>query len=428
MPDLLLELFSEEIPARMQAQAAEDLQAARHRRAGRARLDSTRAPQSFATPRRLALHIAGLPARQPDTREERKGPRVGAPDGGDQGFLKSAGLASIEARRSSRTPRRASSTSPSSSGRAAPTREVLAEILPAIIESFPWPKSMRWGAASTRPDALRWVRPLHAILCTFGRTDETPRSCRSRRRDRAGDIDLRPSLHGAGRDHGAPLRRLCRRRWEGESRARRRAAQATSSCTTRAILALAQGLELVEDEGLLEEVAGLVEWPVVLMGAFDEEFLEIPPEVIRATIRANQKCFVLRDPRQGRLANSSSSSPISRRSDGGAAIAAGNERVMRARLSDARHFWRDRSRAAARLQGQGGQAARTAARQAEGAQHRLPREARHAGRARRAHRGAGEGARADGRRRRRTWPSAPRSSPRPISSPRWSASSPNCRA
>src|ERR1700749_4122838 len=173
MPDLLLELFSEEIPARMQRQAAEDLK----RLVTNALVERNlvyEGAQSFVTPRRLTLHVVGLPAAQPNLREERKGPRVGAPDAAIQGFLKSAGLARIEDARIETDPKKgefyvAVIEKP---GRA--TRDVLAEILPAIIRSFPWPKSMRWGAASAQPEALRWVRPLHSVLCTFGDHTETP--------------------------------------------------------------------------------------------------------------------------------------------------------------------------------------------------------------------------------------------------------------
>jgi glycyl-tRNA synthetase beta chain len=174
MPDLLLELFSEEIPARMQAQAAEDL-----RRlvtdALRERGLSHEGAVSFATPRRLALHVAGLPARQPDTREEKRGPRVGAPDAAVQGFLKNAGLASIAEAKILRDSKKGEFYVAVIEQEGRDTLDVLAEVLPAVIKSFPWPKSMRWGSASARADALRWVRPLHAILATFGPETEDRR-------------------------------------------------------------------------------------------------------------------------------------------------------------------------------------------------------------------------------------------------------------
>ena len=180
MPDLLLELFSEEIPARMQRQAADDLK--RLVTGALVEADVTlRGRAGFATPRRLALHVVGLPAAQPDRREERKGPRVGAPEGAIAGLSEErrASRAS-RTRKSCRTARRASSMSRSSRSRAAPTRELIAEMLPAILRAFPWPKSMRWGAASARAEALRWVRPLRSIVCTFGARTRRPRRSPSR--------------------------------------------------------------------------------------------------------------------------------------------------------------------------------------------------------------------------------------------------------
>jgi len=170
MPDLLLELFSEEIPARMQKQAAEDLK----RLVTHALVErglTYEGAAAYATPRRLALQVVGLPARQPDVREERKGPRVGAPEAAIQGFLKSAGLASIDEATIEKDPKKGEFYVAVIERAGAETIAVLAEILPAIVKSFPWPKSMRWGAASMRPDALRWVRPLHSILALL---DGTP--------------------------------------------------------------------------------------------------------------------------------------------------------------------------------------------------------------------------------------------------------------
>src|ERR1700684_1690707 len=177
MPDLLLELFSEEIPARMQRQGAEDLK----RLVTGALVERGlvyEGAQSFATPRRLALHIVGLPAEQPKSVEERKGPRVGAPEAAIQGFLKSAGLASIEQAKIERDPKKGEFYVAAIERPGRATAEGIAGIAPAIIRGFPWPKSMRWGAASARPDALRWVRPLHAIVCTFGFAHETPQVVR----------------------------------------------------------------------------------------------------------------------------------------------------------------------------------------------------------------------------------------------------------
>src|SRR6516162_7272343 len=166
MPDLLLELFSEEIPARMQRQAAEDLK----RLVTNALVERSllyEGAQSFVTPRRLALHVVGLPAAQADLREERKGPRVGAPEAAIQGFLKSAGLARIEDASIEKDPKKGEFYVAVIEKPGRSTKDALAEIIPAMIRSFPWPKSMRWGAGSTKPDALRWVRPLRGILCTL---------------------------------------------------------------------------------------------------------------------------------------------------------------------------------------------------------------------------------------------------------------------
>ncbi len=338
MPELLLELFSEEIPARMQAQAAEDLK----KLVTGALVErgmTYEGAAAFATPRRLALHVAGLPARQPDTREEKKGPRVGAPDAAVQGFLKSAGLASLDQAKIEKDPKGKGEFYVAVIERAGrDTTAVLAEILPGIIRSFPWPKSMRWGAASTRSDALRWVRPLHSILCTFGPETEEPEIVDFEVDGvRAGNTTFGHRFLSPGA--------IKVRRFDDYVPALEKAKVILDPARRRDIilndaknLAFAQGLELVEDEGLLHEVAGLVEWPVPLMGEFDEAFLAIPPEVIRATIRANQKCFVLRQ-RDGGLTNKFILVSNITATDDGKAIAAGNGRVVRARLSDALYFW-----------------------------------------------------------------------------------------
>jgi glycyl-tRNA synthetase beta chain len=337
MPDLLLELFSEEIPARMQARAAEDLRKAVTDRLVDAGLLYEGA-KAFVTPRRLALAVQGVPVRQPDRREEKKGPRVGAPDQAIAGFLKAAGLKSIgEAK-----------VQPDKKGDfyvavvekpGRPALDVLSEILPEVIKTFPWPKSMRWGAQSKNPGALRWVRPLHSIVATFGPETEEP--------------DIVPFTVGGvsagnvtrGHRFLAPESFTVRRLADYMAKLdkakvvpdpeRRRSIILTEAKQ----LAFAQGMELVEDEGLLAETAGLVEWPVVLMGAFDETFLHIPEEVVRATIRNNQKCFVLRDAAHARLVNKFLLVANLEAEDDGTAIVAGNERVIRARLSDARFFY-----------------------------------------------------------------------------------------
>jgi len=337
MPDLLLELFSEEIPARMQRQAAEDLR----KLVTNALVDAGltyEGAQAFATPRRLTLHVVGLPAAQPDRREERKGPRVGAPDAAVQGFLKSAGLASLDQAQKVSDGKKGEIYVALIERKGRATPELIADLLPPILRAFPWPKSMRWGAGSVKPDALRWVRPLRSIVCTFGGLHETPEIVPFTLDGIAsGDV-----THGHRFLAPAPIHV---RRFDDYVQALQKARVVLDADRRKQIiladarsLALAQGLELVEDEGLLEEVAGLVEWPVVLMGVFEPEFLEIPPEGIRATIRANQKCFVLRDA-EGKLANRFVLVSNLIASDGGAAIAAGNARVVRARLSDARHFW-----------------------------------------------------------------------------------------
>src|ERR1700691_6225781 len=337
MPDLLLELFSEEIPARMQARAAEDLRKAVTDRLVEAGL-AYEGVKAFVTPRRLALAVHGVPVRQPDLREEKKGPRVGAPENAIAGFLKAAGLKSIgEAKVQPDKKGDFYVAVIERPGRAA--LEVIAEILPAVIKSFPWPKSMRWGAASAEPGALTWVRPLHSIVATFGPETEDP--------------DIVPFKVGGiaagnetrGHRFLAPEKFTVRRLADYQQKLdkakvvldaeRRRAIILTEAKQ----LAFAQGLELVADEGLLNEVAGLVEWPVVLMGSFDQKFLQIPEEVIRATIRNNQKCFVLRDAAHAKLIDKFILVANLEAEDGGAAIIAGNERVIRARLSDAKFFY-----------------------------------------------------------------------------------------
>ena len=337
MPDLLFELFSEEIPARMQARAADDLKKMVTDRLVDAGLVYEGA-RAYVTPRRLTLFVQGVPVRQPDLREEKKGPRVGAPDAAIQGFLKSAGLASVSEAKIERDKRGdfyvALIEKP---GR--PAADVLTEILPIVVRTFPWPKAMRWGKASAKPGALTWVRPLHSIVATFGPETEEP------------DI-LTFAIDGiaAGNStHGhrfmAPTAITVRRFADYEAKLAHAkvvldpARRAEIILSDAKNLAFAQGFELVEDEALLAEVTGLVEWPVVLMGSFDQSFLSIPPEVIRATIRNNQKCFVLRDPQTAELVNKFILVSNMEASDGGKEIIAGNERVIRARLSDAKFFY-----------------------------------------------------------------------------------------
>ena len=337
MPDLLLELFSEEIPARMQRKAAADLQKLVTDALVNAGLVYEGA-KAFATPRRLALTVHGLPARSPDQREEKKGPRVGAPEQAIAGFLKAAGLASIDQAKVQADKKGDFYVAViEKDGR--PAGEVIAEIVPSIIRSFPWPKAMRWGERSAEPGALTWVRPLHSILCVFGpETEETE----------VVPFEIGGIASGdTTRGHRFMAPEPIRVRRFADYLTRLEAARVVLDADRRKAMiladakdrALAAGLELVEDEGLLEEVAGLVEWPVVLMGAFEEDFLDIPPEVIRTTIRNNQKCFVLNDLKTGQLANRFVMVANIEASDGGKAIAAGNGRVIRSRLADARYFW-----------------------------------------------------------------------------------------
>jgi glycyl-tRNA synthetase beta chain len=337
MPDLLLELFSEEIPARMQARAAEDLRKAVTDRLVGAGLVYEGA-KAFVTPRRLTLSVHGVPARQPDLREEKKGPRVGAPDNAIAGFLKAAGLKSIDEAKVQPDKKGdfyvAVIEKP---GRAA--IEVIGEMLPDVIKGFPWPKSMRWGEQSKAPGALNWVRPLHSIVATFGPETEEPEIVPfsvggiAAGNETRGHRFLAPTPFTVRRfaDYAQKL---------GKAKVVLDAERRRDIILTEAKqLAFAQGLELIEDDGLLAEVAGLVEWPVVLMGSFDEKFLRIPEEVIRATIRNNQKCFVLRDAAHAKLVDKFILVSNLEAEDGGKAIVAGNERVIRARLSDAKFFY-----------------------------------------------------------------------------------------
>jgi glycyl-tRNA synthetase beta chain len=338
MPELLLELFSEEIPARMQAKAADDL-----RRMVTDRLVAEglvyEGAKAFATPRRLTLTVHGIPARQSDLKEERRGPRVGGPEAAIQGFLKTTGLASLEEAKIQRDPKKgdfyvALIEKP---GRA--TLDVLADMLPVVVRTFPWPKSMRWGERSARPGALQWVRPLHSIVATFGMETEEPDVVKFA-------VDgIEAGQTTCGHRFMAPAPISVRRFEDYEAKLLDAKVVLDPQARKDIILAdakqlaFAQGFELVEDEGLLDEVAGLVEWPVAAMGSFEKEFLSIPGEVIRATIRNNMKCFVVGDPRSGKLVNKFILTANIEASDGGKAIVAGNERVIRARLSDAKFFY-----------------------------------------------------------------------------------------
>ncbi|WP_243469496.1 glycine--tRNA ligase subunit beta, partial [Sphingopyxis granuli] len=326
MTDFLLELRSEEIPARMQAGARAELEKlfrARMAAAGLAVGDLT----VWSTPRRLALIAKDLPDATAAVSEELKGPRTSAPPQALEGFLRKTGLTQdrLEDRDGVWF---AVIDKP---GRA--TNEVLAEAIPAIVRAFAWPKSMRWGRDSANSDSLRWVRPLSGIVALFG---ERLIACeiggisagfatRGHRFHCPGEITI-----GSAADYADKLR-ACHVIVDQEERARiiREGA---------AKVAADAGLTLVEDEGLVVENAGLTEWPVPLLGRFDETFLEVPPEVIQLTARVNQKYFVVTGA-DGKLANGFVCTANIAASDGGAAIVAGNRKVLAARLSDARFFW-----------------------------------------------------------------------------------------
>lgn len=323
MPQLLLELFSEEIPARMQAGAARDLE--RMARDGLARADlSFDGLEAFAGPRRLTLVVDGLPAAQSDRVEERKGPRLGAPTSAVEGFLRSAGVtrdALIE---------RDGAYVAVLPHMGEPTPMIAAVLALNIIGQFPWPKSMIWGAGR-----LRWIRPLRRILCVFdgqvvplaidglinADLTEGHRVMGEERLFRARDFDeYRQALAG----HFVVL--------SADERKERILQGGRALCAAR-------GLELVEDDGLLDEVAGMVEWPVPLLGDMDARFLDLPPEVIRTAMRIHQRYFAVRRPRDGALAPHFVAVANIETPDGGALIVAGNARVLSARLSDARFFW-----------------------------------------------------------------------------------------
>ncbi|WP_374729358.1 glycine--tRNA ligase subunit beta [Roseitalea porphyridii] len=296
--------------------------------------------REYWTPRRLTLDVRGLTARSADQTEERKGPRVDAPEKAIAGFLRGAGLASVDEAEVRSDPKKGDFYVAVIRKPGRDAEAIIAEAMPKIIRDFPWPKSMRWGAASAEPGSLRWVRPLQSILCTFGPETEEPTVIEFAVDSlRAGNVTRGHRFHAG---EAFAVRRFDDYAAELEKRfvildaERRKQIIATDAQN----LAFANGIELVEDDALLDEVAGLVEWPVVLMGEFEEEFLEIPDEVVRLTIKANQKCFVCRDPSTGGLTNRFILVANIAASDGGAEIARGNGKVVRARLSDALHFWR----------------------------------------------------------------------------------------
>ena len=329
MPDLLIELFSEEIPARMQTRAAEDLRKLVTNGLVEAGLTYAGAA-TFSTPRRLTLAIEGLLANSPTLREERKGPRVDAPEQAIEGFLRGAGLTRDQLEEREVGKARVFFAVVEKPGR--PAAEIVAEVLDSTIRNFPWPKSMRWGAGS-----LRWVRPLQSILCIL--TTEAGAEVVPLTLDgiTAGNTTEGHRFMGKGRfsvtsfdDYAAKLKQN-RVILDPAARADAIWAEATNQ-------AFANGLEVVEDAGLLAEVAGLVEWPVVLMGAIDDAFLGLPPEVLQTSMKEHQKFFSVRNPGTGRIERFITVANIETR-DHGATILAGNQKVLSARLSDARFFW-----------------------------------------------------------------------------------------
>ena len=323
MPQLLLELFSEEIPARMQAQAARDLE-----RMARERLaEAGFLPEgvtAFAGPRRLTLAVDGLAPAQSDRQEERKGPKASAPDQAIEGFLRSTGLTRDQ------LIERDGVLFAVTHRQGRPTPEIVAEMVEQIVGNFPWPKSMTWGSGK-----LRWVRPLQRILCVFdgevvpfevdgiasGDLTQGHRFMGSRRAFRARTFEQ----YAEGLAANFVVLEVAERK-------QRILHEARTLCQAR-------NLELVEDEGLLDEVAGLAEWPTPILGDMDPAFLDLPPEVIRTSMRTHQKYFAVRDPATGRLAPHFLAVANVEATDGGAAIAAGNARVLSARLNDARFFW-----------------------------------------------------------------------------------------
>ncbi|MHA1517166.1 MAG: glycine--tRNA ligase subunit beta, partial [Alphaproteobacteria bacterium] len=325
MAELLLELFSEEIPARMQSRAQADLERLLGDKLKAAGLDFDEI-KAFATPQRLTAVVDGLPKRSPDISEERKGPRVGAPQQAIAGFLKAAGLPSIEEAEIREDKKGSFYVAPiEKPGRDA--GEEVAEIVPEIVKTFPWPKSMRWGAGK-----LRWVRPLHSVLCVLGgkvvnfEIDDIASGNRTR-----GHRFMAPKAFAVKSfdDYVSKLRDAFVI-LDGEKR------KAFILKGARK-LAEKQGLTLVEDEALLAENAGLSEWPVPLIGVFDEEFLNVPPEVLATAMKAHQKCFSLK--KRDKLANRFILVANLKAEDRGKAIVAGNERVIAARLSDAKFFY-----------------------------------------------------------------------------------------
>lgn len=333
MSELLLELFSEEIPARMQSKASADLKQLVITSLQDAGL-SFETAHTYETPRRLTLVIEGLSKKSPDIREERRGPRVGAPEKAVQGFLRGAGLNSIDDAQVINDPKKGDFYLAVIEREGRPTSDVIAEIVPDSIQKFPWPKSMRWGAGK-----LRWVRPLQSILCVFN--------------GKIVDFEVDGIKSGnTTQGHRFMAPKSFKVKNFGDYHEKLGQAYVIISTKERAAMILEEAtataqnnkLILVEDKALLAETAGLVEWPVVLMGSFDKEFLDVPPEVLSTSMKSHQKCFSLKT-KNGKLANKFLLVSNLIAEDGGEKIINGNERVIRARLSDAKFFWdNDKSR------------------------------------------------------------------------------------
>jgi glycyl-tRNA synthetase beta chain len=335
MAELFLEIFCEEIPARMQAKAERDLKDALLKGLKEAGL-SVETTTSMSGPRRLAVSCTGVPSGSDDVIEERKGPKVGAPEQAVQGFLRGAGLSSIDQAEIKSDPKKgefyvAKRTIP---GRATP--DIVAELVPVIMQNFHWPKSMRTGRGE-----MRWVRPLQRIVCLFDGA-VVPFEVDGLA---SGDETEGHRVHGRGPYKISGLEDYVRQlESDGHVLLTRDARRAKIETEAKAICEAA-GLELVEDKGLLEEVVGLAEWPVVILGDMDPAFLELPPEVIQLSMRTHQKYFAVRDPKTGDLAPNFVVVANIDAVDGGKAIAAGNRKVLSARLEDGRFFWENDKKA-----------------------------------------------------------------------------------
>jgi glycyl-tRNA synthetase beta chain len=328
MAELLLELFSEEIPARMQARAADDLK--RLVTDGlKAQGLATGEAEAYATPRRLTLVVKDVPMKSPGISEERKGPRVGAPEQALAGFLKAAGLASIKDAQVAKDDKKGDYYVARIDKPGRPAKDIIAEVMPGVVSKFPWPKSMRWGSGKTT-----WVRPLHSIVCLldgkvmpFAIEDiEAGNETRGHRFHGNEPFAVKGAL-----DYATGL--------EQHKVILDPKARAALIAEKAHVLAKEHKLALIEDEALLAENAGLTEWPNVLMGTFDEAFLAVPAECLMLSMKQHMKCFALKHPRTGKLANRFLLVTNLIAEDGGKQIIAGNEKVIRARLSDARFFW-----------------------------------------------------------------------------------------